>query len=604
MARFPDQTLVGDLNDNTSATFSGSVSTTQPLTGFNENETVYDLLPVVVNRPPEIILPIADAATPPIQPYATANASGDFMYLHPDGTVKVGVGTEFKLAVKAQQPPILNVENGLPTLLQPNTNLTYTWRKDGDIIVPSLNNSLRSAIEVNNDTLTFKNIQLIDNGTYVCDISNDIGVTSTEPITIEVLEPDSNSLFFRNLITNPYGSEGTNGWNSNNSDLIARSFVRTPSQDLIKPNAIDKFGYTVDMMHPRPYQLDTGVLRGFDMTNYFIKNGTYFTRSRFKFERKGGTFLVKAYQDIDLSDLAEFIRGGVYGMSGVRALFSCYIGNAVNQFVPVEQTLQIGDKTNPQKYNTTQPRISVENFLLAGPAVSITDKVYVNIEEYNNQTRLPSLLLNNNGSSTLETNKISLLDPWTKRVNKYKGRRYYNDDYLNVGELSKADSRDALLFSADELYPDPRFRYTYGQYIEFNKLVIDKLNPKTTKIRITINFETTDPRIFDQWPEALSESDEILDISSWEQPFVQNRWSQEPGDYETSIVSKLKKVNGNAAKRLIDYIPVAQDPRGMITGLNLMLMPMYKQQPAVTNYYTNSTLVLNSTPPSSISTPL
>ncbi len=59
--RNPDGTLNGDLNDNLPAHSSGSISFFS-LSNTNENETVYDLLPVFINKPPIIISPISEAS--------------------------------------------------------------------------------------------------------------------------------------------------------------------------------------------------------------------------------------------------------------------------------------------------------------------------------------------------------------------------------------------------------------------------------------------------------------------------------------------------------------------------------------------------------------
>ena len=597
--RFPDQTLIGDLNDDFSAKTSGSININLPTSSINENETVYDLLPAIINRPPEIILPIADASTPQIQAYAIADASGDFMYLHPDGNVKLNLGTNIKLSIKAQQPPVLNVENGVPKMIEPSTGLFYVWRRDGQMLTSTANASLRSNVIVNGDTVTFNNIQPENAGTYTCEISNDIGTVVSEPVTLEVYNLDFDAFFYRNLVTNPYGADGTNGWEVNNTDLTTKTFTTQTSAELIRPSNITNFGYSTDTMHPRPYQIDMGVIRGFDMTKHFTsQQASYFTRTRYKFDRRGGTFLVRAYQDIDLTDIIPLIRGGIYGVAGVRALFSCYIGNGVSQFIPVLDTLQVKDKFNLINYILSEPRISVENFLWNGPATGVADSVYVTLEEYNNETRLPSLIFANNTAS-VQNDRIILNDPWNKRMSKYWGQIYYDEDIYGLGELSKGDGRDAILFTADELYPDPQYRFAYGQYAEFNKVILERLNPKTTKIRISINFETKDVRVFDQWEEAYQASEDILDIVSWEQPYIRNQWNTQPGTYETSIVKRLRDAVGTD-KPLIEIISTAQDPRGMVTGLNLTLLPILTQQPDIIKYYTDSTLAINTTPTSSM----
>ena len=75
--RNPDGTLNGDLNDNIPALTSGSIVRYQS-SSLDENQTTYDLLPVIVDRPPTIVASITDTSIPSIKPYATADASGRY----------------------------------------------------------------------------------------------------------------------------------------------------------------------------------------------------------------------------------------------------------------------------------------------------------------------------------------------------------------------------------------------------------------------------------------------------------------------------------------------------------------------------------------------
>ena len=122
--RFPDGTLIGDLNDDFSAKTSQSISFVD-LSTTDENQTVYDLLPVIINRPPEIVRPITEASIPPIEPYEVADATGNSMYLFPDGTVKINLGANITLNIDAEQPHKFNVENGIPKILPSKAALSY-----------------------------------------------------------------------------------------------------------------------------------------------------------------------------------------------------------------------------------------------------------------------------------------------------------------------------------------------------------------------------------------------------------------------------------------------------------------------------------------------
>jgi len=616
--RNPDGTLNGDLNDNIPAYVSGTIGRIG-LSTTNENETVYDLLPVFVNKPPIIVNPITEASTPPIKPYATANATGEAMYLFPDGSVKVKLGATFTFRLQAQQPSIFNVENGIPTMLPPNQGLTYVWRKDGNVITSYTNDPLRSVLTVNNNELTFTNIQPEHAGSYVCEVQNDIGSTTSETINLEILNLDFDEYFYKNLVKNPYGKNGTEDWETSSEDFITKQLSDTPSQDFKRPNRVDIFGYTPDMMYPRPYQIDYGVLRGFDMTDALVSNrGSYFTTNRFKFLQKGGVPLVRAYQDIDLADIESLIKGGVFGVEGVRAIFSCYIGNALSDFNPVQELATISERTNPLNYSMRDPRVSVENTLKAGSPGFPIQLVKVYVEEFDNDTRLSSTLLNNN-TTRFYSERVSINDPWYGNgydtIWKWYSSSYkaypdttlppnvnvqtkYPTDVYGVGP-SKGNFLDMVLMRARELSPDRTQTYTYGQHVKFNKLVFERLNPKTTKVRITMDFICENGRLFETWKEAFDSSDEVFEIAQWTFPWKRGTWGT-TYDFDPStarptvqiLKEQDRRSNGTDFKQ---FLKSAEDPRGMVTAINFALLPVLTQDPNVTIQQTNNTLVQNDT---------
>ena len=592
--RFQNGSLIGDLNDNISAETSGSLVNYQ-LSDTNENETQYDLLPTIVNRPPEIVTSIMDASTPPIESSALADSSGKYMYVFPDGTVKINISATITLRVEAEQPHILNVENGILKIIPPKQGLTYVWRKDGLTVNSYTIDDLHSITTVDQNAVVFENIQPEHAGTYTCEIINDIGSTFTEPITLEILNPDIDSFFYRNLIKNPYGEGGVDEWNANNQDLAVKTLSKTPSEEYMRPHRIDLFGYTVDMMHPRPYQIDSGIIRNLDMTKELLKpNATYFTRTKYKYEKVGGSYLVRAYQDIDLTDLEPIIKGSVFGIRGVRAFFSCYIGNAISNYVPVRELIDPTKRQGIHDYVQVRPRLSLENFLNSGPANNLEESAYVTIEEYDNETRLPSLLLNEDGTVRSQSNRIVIRDPWSSRLGKYWGRKYYTNDRYQLGETSPGDVRDQILFTGQELYPDHTQRYNYGQYIEFHKAIFEHLNPNTNKVRIAMNFETKDSRIFDNWLEAHENMEEIREFAQHDIPNQRHHFSkpvtENTGD---TIINMIRNLPTNKEKELEKVIPSAEPPRGLITALNFSLVPILTQHPETTKHFTVSTLKTN-----------
>lgn len=603
-----DDTLNGDLNDSISAYTTGSVASLLPTSSINENETSYDLIPVVLNQPPIITVTIGDASRPKIKSSTSANASGENLYQFPDGTVKVLQDVTFELRIGAIQPNTLNVENGIPVIKQGTEELSYVWRNDAGVVLSDEKASLQSKITVTKNVIRFERIQPSSAGSYTCEISNDVGTVISEPITLEVLNPDLDAFFYKNLIVNGNATDQINGWDGDVDTFVAREMTKADTVDLKTPNRVDLFGYNVDMMHPRPYQLEVGVVKGINYEEDFVnKNGGggYFSRDVYKFEKAGGSFFVKAYQDVDVAPIQDIIKGSVYGMDGVRAVFGCYIGNAISQYIPTKSTVLPDQKTNPKNYYLGAPRISLENFLMAGPGYTV-DRCYVTIEEYDVESRLISTVLRSDGTSYGEPNTITLMDPWTKTISKYIGEKYYKTDIYNLGVTSLGNRYDATLFAADEFYPNVNNRPTHGQYLEFNRLVLERLNPKTTKIRIGLNFYTNDWRIFDNGDYNNTNSDRIFETIGWEKNFKKASFEQKgTSPAEIDFIRSIVSNNPSYKDRpLIEQVPLAPPPRVAITGLSLSLIPIQRQKAAATKYYTSATFNINSRPQVSIPTAL
>lgn len=588
--RNSDGTLIGNLDDNIPANISVNLLQVSGST-LDENQTVYDLLPVIVNQPPIITDPITTKSQPPIKTYNAVDSYGsDFMYLHLDGTIKAIIGSTINFNIEGEQPSSFNIDNGLPVIKKPNAELGYVWNYNGERLENKVKESLNNSTQIiNNTKLEITNVQPQDAGEYVCEISNDAGVTSSEIINLEVFNPDIDSFFYRNLIQNPFGKDGADNWNASSDDFTTKTFAKTETIALKYPTQTNLFGYNPETLHPRPYQVDTDMLKGVDYVKNLDSQGTYFTRSRYKYVNKGGSHFVKAYQDIDLTDIQPFIKGGVFGVDGVRAIFSCYIGNAISYFQPTNLSVLPRDRSFCFE---GAPRVSVENFVTAGRG-KLLEKAYVTIDEYDRETKLVSNLLNEDGSVSQIKPSITLVDPWTKRLNKYYGRRYYDNDFLGLGTLSTGDTHDALLFVADELVPDQRARFNFGQYAEHNKVILDRLNPKTNKIRVTINFETNDDRLYDLHLNLLEESDEIFEYAGWQQLQRAGTFIDDNKNNQAWSIIRQDVAYAEAPRKQI--VPLAGDPRVMMTGLNLSLIPIERFNPQCTEYYTKNAFVLNNT---------
>ena len=595
--------LIGDLSDNINAKTSGSI--VRFLTSsIDENATVYDLLPVIINKPPIITADISEASFPPIKPYTAIDylrPRKTYMYKTAEQTIRVVLGSTVNLSVKASQPKTLNVENGIPKLIAPNVGLTYSWEKDNTRIFSETLPRANSKTTISDNTIVITNVQPVHEGSYVCKISNDAGTVYSETIELEVYNPYNDTAFYTNLIQNPYGADGLDNWETISNELITKPLKEgTQTTALIEPNlASNQFGYTVDFFHPRPYQISsTTPARNTNLSeNLSNTGGFYFTRDRFKYLKKGGLYVAKAYQDVNITGIEPFVKGGIHGVSGVRAVFSCYLGNGLS-FLPTIPLISPLDSANAGLHDMSQPRISYQNYSLAGPSWGPDASVYITIEEFQNGSRVPSTYVDEFGNQTTSKDPIMILDPWATMMNKHKGKSF--------GAYS--DSRATTLHAARDLYPDVRYRPANGQYAGFNRVVIPQLNPKTTKIRITMVFETEMTALQDLNKEVLETSDEIYKTVSWQ-------GSAQVGSLDvdnTPLIDRIKKLptsfetgsGGNIVQKPLNTIaPFYGEPRIMATGFNLVLLPVYSDRQQVTEKETNGLFNINNVPASAIIPP-
>lgn len=599
--RYPDGSLVGDFNDGFDAQSSSSLTETAVST-LNENETTYDLLPIVVNRPPILTVPIVNGSSPSIKQISLSDGSGNHLYVNQDGVVRVCINSTLTLSMTAIQPNVYNVENGVPLIKSSSVDLVYQWKVNENVVAPFVISSLRSEVTIDANKITIRNIQPQHNGTYTCEVSNDIGTLVSEPVTIEVYNPEADPLLFTNLIQNGFAEEGVDGWSANSpNDFVSKEMSLLSAEQLKTVNAINVFGYTSDMMHPRPYQIEAGTLKQADYSSKLTEGGNYFTRTNYQLVSMGGVNFVKAYQDVDLSDLRDVISGGVYGISGLRAIFGCYIGQAVSNYRPTVELTPLNSRTKRREYFFGAPRLSAENWLSAG-FPEIIDRVYVTLEEFENETRLPSTIRLSTGTEVV-SNPITLVDPYTiKTWNDapyYSGSQRFPTDVFELGISTPAETRfrDQIFYRADELMPDYKDRFTFGQYVEFNRVVLERINPKTTKIRISIVFECDNHRVLEPSLYARDLGGEVKDFVGWDVPAEKNTFG------ETDISGSIFKILNPPG---LENVPSEEkfltqpEPRPMVTGLSLGLVPILTGSAELTEYYTNTTLAQNNLPSSSV----
>ncbi len=270
-------------------------------------------------------------------------------------------------------------------------------------------------------------------------------------------------------------------------------------------------------------------------------------------------------------DAIDQFQNSVYGVKGVRGIFTCYIGNAISRFLHNSGYTTITARNRKKarlgsNYNLGQSRLSLENMLRAG-LPEINETIEVVIEEYNGNNRIPTSILDLESDVARRVSRISLLDPWTKVKNSTNN----NDLFGRINQMA------TKLYGSNE-----DTKYTMGQYIEHNKVIINQLNFNTTKIRIRLNFTSADIRLSDLDPTFTENTDEIFDLISWQKPYKRNTspLTQE-GDFIYFSLSQLPKNQGKPIAKFVSKNGVS---RGLITGLNLNLIPLLDEKR--NDYYT------------------
>lgn len=591
--RTPDGRLIADLNNKIPALVTGSLTYVNKAI-INENLTEYSLIPGRINSKPYESESIYNLSTPQIKPIQFNDPNKTYLYLNDEGTVKVAAGANFTLKFLGVQPPINNVENGVLTMYDNQENLIYEWQKDGNSITTPIYDVTRPSSSAIVETqygreLIFTNISSKHTGIYSCTVSNDIGSVTSEQVYIDVVIPDQNDMFYKNLVKNPNGATGTDEW-SGDSEFIAGKLSAANFADVSKVWRPDVFAYTKDMFFPRPYHINTYHIRNSDLEENILKDGNYFTRDKWEYIVNDGQRVIQAETEVDLTELKDYIQGSIYGVEGVSAIFGCYIGNAVSRYRVTIINALITARTNKYSLLPNQTRLSILNTLLAG-APNFVENVEVYIQEYNEET---PLITNGNYKG------YKITDEWSKHLNRYIPPGTY-DDGVPYGIPASGDYNLKVVHIVDNnlLFPSKDQVATYGQYAKFNRFVIDKLNYLTTKVKITVVFQASD--ILNETNGTWVNSGDVLEFFPWEGIVRPFKYPSSDDSYFTTksinnetyyptIGGYNKDYYGYKDNEVNKWMTVLGKPRVLATGFNFVLLPIETSQPKKTNYYKQNIL--------------
>lgn len=609
--------LIINLGDSVSEVVSGSFTALDKST-VNENQIEYILYPLELNDVPIITKNIYDASTPQILREEIALSIPDGqknMFLSQDGTVKVAVGAKFTLSIEAQQPQVLNIENGVPIIKEKDAELIYIWSKDGNTIPSGTTYILEGGgndadleyatayIKAEERNLIFFNITANAAGNYSCEIRNDIGSVQSEPISIAVNDPLStfDAFFNKNLVQNPFGMDGDSGWSSIQGNVQTKEFVNIDTlgestDTLLKRPDQRIVGYTPNQFYPLPSNIRVLNIKNYELHNITNGKSKFFSREKLKSIYDSGIRSVAVYQDIDLADITDYIQGKVFGVDAIRLFFGAYIGNLLNRSFPQKELVPQSRRYLREFYWYGAPRISIQNFLWAG-YMTKTETVKVILQELDGDVLLTSKVIKD---GLIEKRKgIELKDPITKAVDKAwveNSVSVYPTDYYKIGYTLKPRDPENVILRAYQLLHGTRSNtakttigitvpnstdlyYTNGQYVEYNSVYLESLNKRTNKVRINLVFDINDDRLyeyFDPSPNGL------LDVITWDEPPTRGRfWSQ------TRLPDSRPygSIANNAGENRVDdpkqpdkpvekvYLSGAESAP-MVTGLGLSLHPV------------------------------
>ena len=573
--------LIADLNDAEGAYVSASVPQTEFST-TNENQTVYNLFPYELNDVPIFTKNVYESSEPQIVSDQSFEPGQNNLYYDSTGTIRVVVGSSFKLAVSAQQPNVLNVENGIPIIKPASGDLRYEWLVDGNLVFDVEPSFLDERVDKRrplDNVLEFVNVTKRMQGTYTCTVTNDIGQVTSEDITIEVLDPIRSDDPFapfnrRNAIQNGFALDTVNNWTALIGDVTAKPMLTKEQEAKAKQPNASVFGHAPGEIYPHPFNVRANGITGFAPADLLKRNAAYFTRGPIQYIANGGTNQAAIYQDVDLSEITDYISGKAYGSRGVRAYFGCILGNAITRFIPTIDILGPDERNKEEFYYSNAPRISYENFVLAGPAF-LEEVVTVIVQEYEGETPLQSTIYENGEEKLVDNIQIvdalsslykqTQTDPIQPPIPSVKTA---DNDVVVLKPIEGEQARVLNLYN--KIYPNKQEHYAYGQYAEYKDFVISKLNTRTNKIRVTIRFDISTTRMNEIAPDIIS--NDLFDLEIWRKPYIKLLFKED----RKSVLSVFQQNQGSQYKDrpLGEQIRPGNLSHAMATGLGLVLEPI------------------------------
>lgn len=543
--------------------FNGRVRLNLPnKTSINEDVTTYTLYPLGINSLPIIVDNLGSSFTP-----LTQKEDKPGPYIDENGVVTISYNNFFRLSVEAYNE--VDIQNGVVVSGSGAQNLVYTWRKNG-IVLTTTNH-----ITIQGNKLIINSLIGSDSGTYTVDVQNDVGFVTSDAVTLEVIQLTEVEGFYTNLVQNYDASQNVNAWteiSAQGNQVITKKFLNNLQNTGVGDKSSDSTNY-IYPDHFNKSEINDGTLKLNSETSVntpLISRGDntavlgslkYFTRRPYLSYLDQGSNRVQFYQDVDLSDYVRYIDGTVGGVEGVEANFQCFVGNCISYFIPKKNLQTTSGRIQTDQYCFEQglpkPRLLVENKEYV--EVIAEDCTTVYIEEYQGANLIKvHNPINDPYRSTYEKDTITPSNgaqPYETGFLTYKN----SDQSTNIGN------------NLPEFFEDLGVQPSnMGQYVSLRKLQIEKLNRKTNKLRIRIEFFHKGLQQIqgDSPVDVIKKyrTDGILLIPT----FLQDKTSAKNYMVDTYTFGKKVIKQNNVFS---DIIPAYGQPRNFITGFVCYIQP-------------------------------
>ena len=363
------------------------ITTVKALSDKDQNyNTEFRLYPKVTREPEFTVQPFEQVNQYTWLATVSGSTGPRFVKINPS-TPRISMleGTEFSVDCYVIDPS--NLSN--PTY---DKNIKYTWRRDGSPLYDlNRQNKLKG-------TRTFyisaSECKYDISGIYQLEAQNRYGTTLSEPFELDVINKEYHPYLFKNLLINPCGAKGLEGWTSDDDFLVDEFTLTDRAQtsipaEVYKPQMspyVEQFNFSlypnecrlaywfeetkdfnknfvntplapynkwiIGNFHPNLVDTDDpGTANGasfFPSWNYLDaanentslyrlddiiqRSKTYFTRDKLKFVSDGGKAKCSAYQDIDISEASQLVDGETYGVDKLILHFFAYIGIGLSKY--------------------------------------------------------------------------------------------------------------------------------------------------------------------------------------------------------------------------------------------------------------------------------